>query len=145
MAAVPAQSMVRHGEGVLLPAARPVGQVGVGVEKQRGAAALFPGESCPCRGREIICTSVCPYGCISIAVRVRRSLSLCCKYAQALKKGLWTPGAYLFKTESFPARPGVLLSLENLDKEVVLGSAESFLPAFLQVFYLSTYRLSGSP
>ena len=74
MAAVPAGSIDRHGEGALLPAARLVGQVGVRVEEQQGAAALFPGESCPCRGREIICTSVCPYGCIGIAVRVKRSL-----------------------------------------------------------------------
>lgn len=64
---------------------------------------------------------------------------------QTLKKGLWAPGVYIFKTESCPVRPGALLSLENLDKEVVLGLAESFLPAFLQVFYLAMYRLSESP
>lgn len=74
MAAEPAQSVDRHGEGALLPAAQLVGPVGVGVEEQRGAAVLFPGESCPCGGRKIICTSVCPYGCIGIAVRVKRSL-----------------------------------------------------------------------
>lgn len=86
-----------------------------------------------------------PYGCSGVASRVKGSLQLCHRYVQTLKKGLWASGVYILKTESCTARPGVLLFLENLDKEDVLGMAESFLPAFLQVFCLIAYRLSGSP
>lgn len=57
-----------------MPAVRLVGRVGAGAEEQRGAAALFPAESCPCIRREIICTGVCPHGCVGVAVRVKRSL-----------------------------------------------------------------------
>jgi len=103
--------MDRHGEGPLLPAAWLVGQLGVSGREQRGAAALFPGDNCPCGRPEAICTRVCPYGCTGIAVRVKM-LWLCCKYVQTLKKGPWAPGLYVFKTESRPARPGMLLSGE---------------------------------
>lgn len=56
------------------PAARLVAQVGAGMEQQWGAAALVPGESGLCGIREIICSGVCLYGCIGVAVRVKISL-----------------------------------------------------------------------
>lgn len=62
-----------------------------------------------------------------------------------LKEGpVGTWGVHL-QDRKLPARPRVLLFLENLDKEDVLGMAKSFLPALLQVFYLIMSRLSGSP
>lgn len=92
---------------------------------------LFPEESCPCREEEIICTRVsvwlhqCSWysGKISLAV-----LQIC----RDLKEGpVGTGGVHLQGRKL----PGVPLSLRNLDKEVVLGLAKSFLPALLRVRY----------
>lgn len=84
---------------------------------------------------------MCPYGCISVAVGWK-DLSSCAadKIYRDLKEGpVDTWGVHL----QGRGLPGVPLSLKDLDKEVVLDLAKSFLPAFLQVLYPAT-RL-GAP
>lgn len=96
-------------------------------------------------GRSLIAACVGWYGCIRAAVGVKGSLYLLAVNTQTLQKGLWAPGVCIFETKSCPAGPGVLLFLENSDKEVVLGLTKSSIRDFLQVFCLAVHRLPGSP
>lgn len=70
------------------------------------------------------------YSWISVTFGVNWSLYLLGINTQTLQKGLWAPGVCIFETKSCPAGPGVLLFLENLDKEVVLGLTKSLSGSF---------------
>lgn len=76
---------------------------------------------------------------------VKGCLCLLGTRTQTLQKGLWAPGACIFETESFPAGPGVLHFLENLNKEVVFGLTNLPSGSFCRCFISLCTGCQGAP